>query len=68
MRKLGELQRGGYEELCTSSIKKPFVAFEQNTSQYSSFRSKLWVEKLEIQHIGKIAEMRQLKQDCRKIK
>jgi hypothetical protein len=40
----------------------------QNASQYSSFRSKLWGEKLEIQHIGKIAEMRQLKQDWRKIK
>jgi hypothetical protein len=31
--------------------KKPFMAPRQNTSQYSSFRSKLWGEKLEIEHI-----------------
>jgi len=40
-------------------IQKHFMTSGQNASQYSSFRSKLQIEKLEIQSTGKIAEMGQ---------
>ena len=38
-------------------IQKHFMTSGQNASQYSSFRSKLQIGKLEIQSIGKIAEI-----------